>query len=55
METKTLKDDLKKTLFKRANVRESDIYKAALAGWIDRHLDLLTPVELNQYKPVILQ
>ena len=44
------KKELISTMLKRANIREKDIYDAALKYWINDNLDLLTKEEIDKYK-----
>lgn len=49
-EQEQYKKELISTMLKRANVKEKDIYDAALRYWINDNLDLLTKEEIRKYK-----
>ena len=49
-EQQMYKKELVQTMLKRANVKEKDIYDAALRYWINDNLDLLTKEEILKYK-----
>jgi len=50
----SLKEEAIETMLNRAGITKKDIYKVALTNWINKNLDLLTPMELTRYKEIIL-
>lgn len=51
-ERQVLRKELIQTMLKRANVKEKDIYDAALRYWINDNLELLTKEEIRKYRDV---
>jgi len=55
---KLLKNELSQEvvslMLERANINEKDLYIDAIKRWVSKNLDLLTPVEREKYKSVIL-
>ena len=49
-----LQKELIMLLLQKASVKERDIYRVAMTNWVSKNLDLLTPVEREKYKGVIL-
>jgi len=54
IELKTLQNELIDLMLAKAGVNKRDIYSVALTNWVNKNLDLLTPMEMNRYQSVIL-
>ena len=53
-ELKNLQNELVDLMLTKAGVSKRDIYSVALTNWVNKNLDLLTPMEMNRYQSVIL-
>jgi hypothetical protein len=53
-EVKELQKELIDLMLTKAGVKKKDIYDVALTNWVNKNLDLLTPLEMNRYKNIIL-
>ena len=53
-ELKNLQNELVDLMLAKAGVNKRDIYNVALTNWVNKNLDLLTPMEMNRYQSVIL-
>ena len=51
----SLQKELVDLLLKKANVRKKTLYDAAISGFVNDNLDLLTPVELQKHKQIRLK
>jgi hypothetical protein len=53
-ELKELQNELIELMLTKAGVKKKDIYSVALTNWVNKNLDLLSPLEMNRYKSIIL-
>jgi hypothetical protein len=49
-----LQNELVNLLLKKANVSKKTLYNSAIRSFVNDNIDLLSPVELKKYEPILL-
>jgi len=49
-----LQNELVDTLLKKAKVSRRKLYDSAIRSFVNDNLDLLSPVEMKRYEPIVL-
>jgi len=50
----SLQNELIDLLLKKAKVSKKTLYNSAIRSFVNDNIDLLSPVELKKYKPILL-
>ena len=51
---KSLQNELVDVLLKKAKVNKKTLYDSAISSFVNDNIDLLSPVELKKYQPILL-
>ena len=51
---KSLQNELVDVLLKKAKVNKKTLYDSAISSFVNDNIDLLSPIELKKYQPILL-